>query len=91
MHVQVGVPRSTLVVRTELSPQISGQTQMPQAPPQPLLPQSLPVQSGTQVAPQVPSEPQAPPPLQLPVLHLPPQPSGSPQAFPMQLGVQVLQ
>jgi hypothetical protein len=91
MQVQVGVPRLELVVRTELSPQISGQTQMPQEPPQPLLPQSLPAQFGTQPTPQVPSEPQEPPPLQLPVVHLPPQPSGSPQLFPVQLGTQVLQ
>ena len=90
MQVQVGVPRLELVVRTELSPQISGQTQMPQEPPQPLLPQALPAQFGTQLAPQVPSEPQVPP-LQLPVVHLPPQPSAAPQAFPTQLGTQVLQ
>jgi len=31
------------------------------------------------------------PPLQLPVVHLPPQPSAAPQAFPTQLGTQVLQ
>ena len=77
--------------RTVVSPQISGHTQLPQMPPQPLLPQLLPAQFGMQVAPQVPSAPQVPPPLQLPVVHLPPQPSGSPQAFPTQLGVQVLQ
>jgi hypothetical protein len=85
MQVQVGV------VRTERSPQISGQTQLLHEPPQPLLPQVLPTQLGTQLVPQVPSEPQVPPPVQLPVVHLPPQPSGSPQPLPVQLGTQVLQ
>lgn len=85
MQVQVGV------VRTERSPQISGHTQLLHEPPQPLLPQVLPTQLGTQLVPQVPSAPQVPPPVQLPVVHLPPQPSGSPQPLPMQLGTQVLQ
>ena len=85
MQVQVGV------VRTERSPHISGHTQLLHEPPQPLLPQVLAAQLGTQPAPQVPSEPQLPPPGQLPVLHLPPQPSGSPQLLPVQLGVQVEQ
>jgi hypothetical protein len=89
MQVQatsVSVDATTLV-----SAQISGHTQLPHLPPQPLLPQVLPAQFGTQVAPQVPSAPQVPPPLQLPVAHLPPQPSASPQALPVQLGVQLVQ
>jgi hypothetical protein len=86
VHAPAVVDDTTLV-----SAQISGQAQLPHEPPHPLLPQLLFAQLGTQVAPQVPSVPQFPPPLQLPVVHLPPQPSESPQALPVQLGAQVLQ
>lgn len=61
--------------------QVCGHEHTSHEPPQPSLPHSLPEQSGTQVGPHVPFE-QEPPPAHgysIPV-HVPPQPSGVPQA-----------
>jgi hypothetical protein len=68
--------------------QVWPEAQVPQVPPQPSLPQVLPLQLGVQEATHWPEVLQLLPEAQVP--QLPPQPS-LPQLLPVQLGVQVVQ